>query len=131
MSEKLKITIISPEKVLYEGNIDGATIPGSVAPFAVLPGHVNTVSKLDPGKLSIIVDGQESNYLIDGGFVEVRDNVITALIDGAIEPSAINFEKEQEALNSYFNKIITPEERDFVENQVQLHRFRMVNSIKK
>ena len=49
----MQLHLVSPEKPLYTGNIDMATIPGAEGEFGVLPGHVLFVSTLKAGIITI------------------------------------------------------------------------------
>jgi F-type H+-transporting ATPase subunit epsilon len=135
MNEKLiQVSVISPEKVLYEGKALSVTLPGNQGAFTVLPDHVNIVSLLDPGVLTIkngsdIKD--EVNLIVDGGFVEVSHNKVNALIEGIIDISNVDLDTEKKAIDSILSNIIPQEKRSKTESALAAHRLRMSMSQKK
>lgn len=81
----MKLTIITPDKPVYDGEVTSVTVPGSAGSFEVLENHAPIVSTLDDGKV-IIRKGKDEEILhIVGGVVEVSDNNITVLAEGLIE----------------------------------------------
>ena len=94
----LQVIVISPVRTLFEGEAVSVTLPGSQGEFQVLKDHVNLISSLDAGLITIqSADGTE-NMVTDGGFVEVKDNVVSALIERAYERDEIDAEKDKLAL---------------------------------
>lgn len=79
----MKLTIISPEKVVYSGNAEKVSVPGAMCPFEILQGHAPIISILQKGKISFSGKNTDSNIEIAGGFVEVSNNEIVACIEPA------------------------------------------------
>lgn len=76
----LKLTILSPEKILFEGNVSRVLLPGEKDPFVVLHNHAPIISSLVSGDISW--QGAEvGSIAVKGGFVEVKDNVVTACVE--------------------------------------------------
>ena len=81
----MKLTIITPDKLAYDGEVTAVTVPGSAGSFQILKDHAPIVSTLDDGKV-IIKDNQgETVLVIKGGVVEAKENVITVLAEGIVE----------------------------------------------
>lgn len=61
-------------------------MPGISGSFEVLDRHAPLVSALKPGRLKVLKDKQNSlvNFDIQGGFVEVLNNKVTVLVEGAV-----------------------------------------------
>ena len=79
-NNSLKLTILSPEKTLFSGLATRVSFPGSKAPFVVLHNHAPLISALMQGVISW--EGAESgSQAILGGFVEVRNNEVTACVE--------------------------------------------------
>lgn len=79
----MKLTIISPEKVVYSGDAERVSVPGAMCPFEILKGHAPIISILQKGKISFGGKDAENNIEIAGGFVEVSNNEIVACIEPA------------------------------------------------
>ena len=74
--------LVSPEKLLFSGEVDQVDVPGSEGDFGVLAGHAPTVSALRPGIMTVYVGGQAQRMVVLGGFVEVSpDGKLTVLAD--------------------------------------------------
>lgn len=73
----LKLKIVSPEKVEFDGSVVSATVPGTKGRFEILTGHAPIISSLQNGIVEYTEeDGNKHELEISGGFVEVqKDNV--------------------------------------------------------
>ncbi len=79
----MKLEIISPEEILFSGEVVLVTLPGVSGGFSILPGHAPIISALEQGKLLYREPNNEDVELkIAGGFVEMKNNVVTVCIDG-------------------------------------------------
>lgn len=81
----MNLEILTPEKKLYSGDVYGVQMPGISGSFEVLEKHAPLVSALKPGRLKVLKDKQNHlvNFDIQGGFVEVLNNKVTVLVEGA------------------------------------------------
>jgi F-type H+-transporting ATPase subunit epsilon len=74
--------LVSPEKLLFSGEVDQVDVPGSEGDFGVLADHAPTVSALRPGIMTVFVNGQQQKMVVLGGFAEVSaDGKLTVLAD--------------------------------------------------
>ena len=80
------LEILTPEKKIFSGDVYGVLLPGITGLFEILDRHAPLVSALKKGNLKIL-KGKNSfeNYTIQSGFVEVINNKVTVLVEGAIE----------------------------------------------
>ena len=81
----MRLTIITPDKLAYEGEATAVTVPGSAGSFQILKDHAPIVSTLEDGKVIIRDTEGHTTLFIKGGVVEVKDNVITLLAEGIVE----------------------------------------------
>jgi F-type H+-transporting ATPase subunit epsilon len=81
----MNLEILTPEKKLYSGNVYGVQLPGTTGLFEVLEKHAPLVSALKAGRLKVLRDrsSQVSYFDIQSGFVEVINNNVTVLVEGA------------------------------------------------
>ncbi len=88
----MNLEILTPEKKLYSGEVYGVQMPGISGSFEVLDKHAPLVSALKAGRVKVLKDkaatgsgGQShiANFDIQGGFVEVLNNKVTVLVEGA------------------------------------------------
>lgn len=86
----MNLEILTPEKKLYSGEVYGVQMPGISGSFEVLDKHAPLVSALKAGRLKVLKDKQQHAVFFDilGGFVEVLNNRVTVLAEGAspVEP---------------------------------------------
>ncbi|MCD7972619.1 MAG: ATP synthase F1 subunit epsilon [Candidatus Azobacteroides sp.] len=77
----MKLEIISPEGNVFSGDAELVTLPGTLGSFTIMPGHAPIISTLEKGKLRYVSGGQDTQLLIDGGFIEMKNNVITVCVE--------------------------------------------------
>jgi len=81
----MNLEILTPEKKVFSGDVYGVQLPGISGLFEVLDRHAPLVSALKAGRLKVLKD--KSNHLafydIQSGFVEVLDNKVIVLVEGA------------------------------------------------
>jgi F-type H+-transporting ATPase subunit epsilon len=73
--------LVSPEKLVFSGEVDQVDVPGAEGDFGVLAGHAPTVSTLRPGILTVHGAGGEQQMVVLGGFAEVSAEGLTILAD--------------------------------------------------
>ncbi|MDP4261115.1 MAG: ATP synthase F1 subunit epsilon [Bacteroidota bacterium] len=81
----MNLEILTPEKKLYSGEVYGVQMPGISGSFEVLDKHAPLVSALKAGRVKVLKDKQHHvmHFDIQGGFVEVINNRVTVLAEGA------------------------------------------------
>ena len=79
----LHFELVSPEKLLFSGEVDQVDVPGAEGDFGVLAGHAPAVTTLRPGILTVFSGGQAQKIVVLGGFAEVSDKGLTVLADVA------------------------------------------------
>ncbi len=78
----MKIEIITPDKKIYEGEINSVRVPGKKGSFQVLKDHAPIISTLESGPVRMIDEANnEIIYEIGGGIIEVKANKIILLAD--------------------------------------------------
>jgi F-type H+-transporting ATPase subunit epsilon len=75
--------LVSPEKLLFSGEVEQVDVPGAEGDFGVLAGHAPFVSTLRPGILTVHGSGGEQKIVVLGGFAEVSAEGLTVLADMA------------------------------------------------
>ena len=79
------LEILTPEKKLYSGEVQGVQLPGIDGLFEILDKHAPLVSALGEGKVKVLQKGlAPETYAIQGGFVEVINNKATVLVEGGL-----------------------------------------------
>ena len=97
-NKTLHLEIITPEKLVFSGNVNMVTAPGTEGVIGVLPQHIPRFSRLKPGELKIVREGKKTAYIaLAGGFIQVEPNKVTILADTAERAESINEAKAIEA----------------------------------
>ena len=83
----MNLEILTPEKKLFSDDVYGVQLPGITGLFEVLDKHAPLVSALKAGKVKVLKDKNNHNLFFDiqSGFVEVINNKVTVLVEGAKE----------------------------------------------
>jgi F-type H+-transporting ATPase subunit epsilon len=76
--------LVSPEKLLFSGEVNQVDVPGSEGDFGVLAGHAPMVTTLRPGILVIHREAGALRIVVEGGFAEVGPAGLTVLADMAV-----------------------------------------------
>lgn len=80
----MKLQLITPEKVFFEGEVALVQVPGTLGDFGVLPGHSPFVSTIREGDVTIDLAGGERRIIhVTGGIAEVTPETCTVLADSA------------------------------------------------
>ncbi len=81
----MTLEILTPERKLFSGEVYGVQMPGITGSFEVLDKHAPLVSALKAGRIKVLRDRQNhaAFYEIQGGFVEVLNNRVSVLVEGA------------------------------------------------
>jgi F-type H+-transporting ATPase subunit epsilon len=76
--------LVSPEQLLFSGEVNQVDVPGSEGDFGVLAGHAPLVTTLRPGILVIYGERDALRIVVGGGFAEVGPAGLTVLADMAV-----------------------------------------------
>jgi ATP synthase F1, epsilon subunit len=78
----LRLKVISPEKILFDGDVESVTVPGTLGEFEVLENHAPIISSLNAGKMMFVVPNEGKMEInIAGGFVEVQKNEVSLCVE--------------------------------------------------
>ncbi len=76
------LEIITPEKLLFAGEIKLIKLPGISGSFEIMTNHAPIISILTPGKIKVRETNDIVSYFeINGGLVEASNNKIKVLVD--------------------------------------------------
>lgn len=77
----LKLRIVSPEKVEYDGVVESVLVPGTAGQFEILNDHAPIISTLQKGVVEYATKEGKVSLEILGGFVEVQKNVVSLCVE--------------------------------------------------
>jgi F-type H+-transporting ATPase subunit epsilon len=80
------VSILSPEREIYKGQVKSVKVPGSAGAFEILENHAAIVSSLKSGVIRLVEEsGSQKQFEINSGFVEVLRNEVSLLVSGVKE----------------------------------------------
>ena len=77
----LKLKIVSPEKVVYEGEAENVKVPGTLGAFEILNDHAPIISSLGDGRVEYTTLQGHEQLDVQGGFVEVKKNEVILCVE--------------------------------------------------
>ena len=73
--------LVSPEKLVFSGEVEQVDIPGTEGDFGVLAGHSPVVAAIRPGIMTVTANGRQTKVVVLGGLAEVSATGLTVLAD--------------------------------------------------
>ena len=108
----LHCVVVTPERFLLDEQADFVALPLYDGELGVLPGRAALIGRLGYGELRLRRGGATKRFFIDGGFVQVRDNVITILTSRAVKAEDIDPAAVERTLEEAHHPAPTPEAQD-------------------
>jgi F-type H+-transporting ATPase subunit epsilon len=102
------LSIVTPEKSYYEGEIKSLVAPGTEGYLGVLSHHAPLITALMPGKIEFRDELDEVNIMaVSGGFLEVSNNLATILADTVENADEIDIERARAAYDREKKRLIS------------------------
>ena len=107
---RLQCVVVTPERTLFDEVVDFVALPLYDGELGVLPGRTPLIGRLGFGELRTKESGVAKRYFVDGGFVQIRDDVITVLtnratpsnkVDAAAATKELELAQSRKALNDF------------------------------
>lgn len=98
MPGTFNLQIVTPEREVFNREVELVRLPGMAGSFGVLRNHAPLIAALEPGEVEVQgTDTGDHIFAIGGGFFQVANNQAILLADSAEEPGAIDLELAQRA----------------------------------
>lgn len=121
---KLRCVVVTPETTVLETEAEFVAIPAFDGEIGLLASRAPLVARLAPGELRLANHGQQpKRYFIDGGFAQVRDNVVTVLTARARSSNELDSAAAQKQLEAA-NALVPTSDEQFTEKEQKLSRAR-------
>jgi F-type H+-transporting ATPase subunit epsilon len=79
----LQVVVISPERTIYEGAADSVVAPAWDGELGILRGHAPLMALLGSGEIRVKLGGHVEHFNVEGGFLQVVNDVVTVLSERA------------------------------------------------
>lgn len=93
----LRLEILTPERQVYDDEVDMVIAPGSEGYLGILPHHAPLLTALGPGEFRVKKGGVEEVMAVFGGFMDVRADRVTVLTEAAEQADEIDEARAQAA----------------------------------
>ncbi|MBZ6075913.1 ATP synthase F1 subunit epsilon [Microvirga puerhi] len=91
--------LISPERVLFSGEVKAVMLPATEGDMTVMAGHEPTMATLNPGiVVATDVQGHGHRAFVRGGFAEIGPDSVTLLVERALPPEELTRDKIDEEI---------------------------------
>ena len=77
----LKLRIVSPEEVVYDGDANSLKVPGTLGSFEILDHHAPIISSLSEGVVEYSTAPGTQSFHVRSGFVEVKKDQISLCVE--------------------------------------------------
>jgi F-type H+-transporting ATPase subunit epsilon len=95
----LRLVLVTPETTLVDEPVSALRFPLYDGQIGILPGRAPLIGRLGYGELKVThIDGSDLSYFIDGGFVQVKENIVSLLTDRALTRDEIDRAATEEKL---------------------------------
>lgn len=99
MNDRFKLEIVTPEGMIFSGDVKSAQLPGSEGELGVMPGHASLITLLNAGIIEVVdMDDNKEVVAINWGYLKVQNDNVTVLADGAVHISGGSDSKIAESL---------------------------------
>ncbi len=109
---KLHLKIVTPNRILHDGEVSQISLPTPQGEVTVLPHHIPLISMISAGAIEAKADEGDVLISVEGGFVEVTPDGITVLADAAHMADEIDETKVKEAIERAEKALETTEVHD-------------------
>ena len=98
MSE-FRLEIVTPTKLMDEGNVDYIRCPGLDGSFGVMANHQNAIIALGIGEIKVTQNKKEHYFATSGGFAEIEKEKVQLLVETVERSGEIDSNRAEESLN--------------------------------
>lgn len=77
----LKLKIVSPEKIEFDGEVESVLVPGTLGSFEILQNHAPIISSLNKGVVTYVTAQGKNDLEVIGGFVSVNQNQVNLCVE--------------------------------------------------
>ena len=125
------LEIVTPERVVYSGQVTSLQVPGSEGSFGVLTGHTPLLTSLQIGALRFAEEGGgEVQMAVSGGFTEVGREQVTVLAETAERAEGLDVQRAESARQRAVERLAKRHEEEVDVARAQMALSRAINRLK-
>jgi F-type H+-transporting ATPase subunit epsilon len=122
MTSTIRCDIVSAEAEIFHGDVQMVVATGEIGELGIAPRHAPLITRLKPGYVRVVLaGGEQQEFYISGGILEVQPQVVSVLADTAIRANDLD-EAKAKAAKEDAERILAGrgEAQDLAEAQQQL-----------
>ena len=121
MAMTIHVYIVSAEKEIYSGLVEAVFATAAMGEIGIYPRHTPLLTSLKAGEVRVLVNGQEEQFYVSGGMLEVQPHVVTILADTAMRADDVDEAAAMAAKEAAEKSLAESAEKlDYAEVQAQL-----------
>ena len=125
------LEIVTPERVIYSGQVASLQAPGSEGSFGVLAGHMPLLASLQVGLLRVAEEGgNEVQMAVSGGFTEVGREQVTVLAETAERAEEVDIQRAESSRQRAEERLARRHEEQVDVTRAQAALSRAINRLK-
>lgn len=130
MARDFVLSVVAPDKLIFEDRVTSVVAPGTEGYFGVMAGHLPLIASLRPGLLEYVDAGGQRHFVyVGGGFAEMSGEKMTILADEAERARDIDVARAETALDEA-RKALRGENSNLSSEEAVLEVERAVNRLK-
>jgi len=126
MPDRIHLEVVTPERKVFEAEVERVEVPGLDGELGVLPGHTELISQLKPaGLLTYHIGDEKGEIAISDGFVEISADRVIILADRAARPEDINLAaalKLKDLAERELQRALSDPDMDIIRATIELDR---------
>ncbi len=123
MAELMKLQVICPDRIFYEGEVSMVELNTTEGEMGIYPRHIPLTSILSPGILTITEEGGLKNAALHSGFVQILPEKVTVMAEAAEWPDEIDLDRAEAARERAEERIRAKDTKtDIARAETALHR---------
>src|SRR5882724_3971077 len=99
-TKSVQCVIVTPERAVLDEAVEFVALPMYDGELGVLPGRAPLIGRLGFGELRVRRGAHTQRFYVDGGFAQVRANVVTVLTGRAVPAAEVSPEAAAQALQA-------------------------------
>lgn len=117
-SKTLRCVVVTPEETVLDTTADFVALPLYDGELGVALHHSPMIGRLGYGELRIRKGSETSSYYVDGGFVQIADNLVSVLTNRSVAAEKVDIEVAEEQLSSALGRKTTGDEQLAIRDRI-------------
>jgi F-type H+-transporting ATPase subunit epsilon len=130
MLKALTVELVTPEGVVFAGEVDGLVAPGVEGYFGLLPNHAPIIAELQVGDLRVRRGTDWQHFAISGGMLHLREGEVTVIADAVERSTDIDVERARLAAERARQRLGKRVEMDIDPLRAEAALMRAINRLK-